>query len=194
VSLAERLIPASEVSEQISTAGYEASGTGNMKFMMNGALTIGTRDGATIEMAAEAGEENFFLFGLTAQQVADSAAWYDPHWHYANEPETRDALDLIVSDQFTRHERGLFDPIRHALLEGGDQYRHLADLSDYTRAHSELATCYTDNKAWTEKAIRNVACSGRFSSDRTIREYADEIWDLKVSPVFIDRGASGGGE
>ena len=194
VSLAERLIPASEVSEQISTAGYEASGTGNMKFMMNGALTIGTRDGATIEMAAEAGEENFFLFGLTAQQVADSAAWYDPHWHYANEPETRDALDLIVSDQFTRHEHGLFDPIRHALLEGGDQYRHLADLSDYTRAHSELATCYTDNKAWTEKGIRNVACSGRFSSDRTIREYADEIWNLKVAPVFIDRGASGGTE
>src|SRR5499433_2097061 len=174
VSLAERLIPASDVSNQISTAGYEASGTSNMKFMMNGALTIGTRDGATIEMAEEAGEENFFLFGLTAQQVADGAAWYDPHWHYANETETRDALDLIVSDQFTRHERGLFDPIRRALLEGGDHYRHLADLSDYTRVHGELATCYTDRKEWTEKAIRNVACSGWFSSDRTIREYADE--------------------
>jgi starch phosphorylase len=186
VSLAERLIPASEVSEQISTAGYEASGTGNMKFMMNGALTIGTRDGATIEMAAEAGEENFFLFGLTAQQVAEPASGYDPHWHYANEAETRDALDLIVSDQFTGRERGLFDPIRHVLLEGGDQYRHLADLSDYARAHRELATCYEDREAWTEKAIRNVACSGRFSSDRTVREYADEIWNLKVSPVFLE--------
>jgi starch phosphorylase len=193
VSLAERLIPASEVSEQISTAGYEASGTGNMKFMMNGALTIGTRDGATIEMAAEAGEENFFLFGLTAQQVADGAAGYDPHRHYANDAETRDAIDLFVSDQFTRHEQGLFDPIRHALLEGGDHYRHLADLPDYARAHRELNTCYAERDTWTEKAIRNVACSGMFSSDRTIREYADEIWNLKVSPVFLEGNASSGG-
>jgi len=184
VTLAERLIPASDVSEQISTAGYEASGTGNMKFMMNGALTLGTRDGATIEMAAEAGEENFFLFGLTAQQVADGASWYDPRWHYANEAETRDALDLIVSEQLTRHERGVFDPIRYALLEGGDHYRHLADLSDYARAHRELDKCYADRETWARKAIINVACSGRFSSDRTIREYADEIWNLQVSPVF----------
>ena len=184
VTLAERLIPASDVSEQISTAGYEASGTGNMKFMMNGALTLGTRDGATIEMAAEAGEDNFFLFGLTAQQVADGASWYDPRWHYANEAETRDALDLIVSEQLTRHERGVFDPIRYALLEGGDHYRHLADLSDYARAHRELDKCYADRETWARKAIINVACSGRFSSDRTIREYADEIWNLQVSPVF----------
>ena len=116
VSLAERLIPASDVSEQISTAGYEASGTGNMKFMMNGALTIGTRDGATIEMADEAGEENFFLFGLTAQQVADSAGWYDPHWHYAEDAETREALDLIISDHFdaARAGRVRSDPPRTA--------------------------------------------------------------------------------
>ena len=183
VSLAERLIPASDVSEQISTAGYEASGTGNMKFMMNGALTIGTRDGATIEMAAEAGEENFFLFGLTAQQVADSSAWYDPNWHYANEPETREALDLIGSDLLTRHEPGVFDPIRRALLEGGDHYRHLADLTDYARAHRALDRCYADTVAWNAKAICNVGHSGKFSSDRTIRQYAEEIWNLKVSPV-----------
>jgi glycogen phosphorylase len=183
VSLAERLIPASDVSEQISTASYEASGTGNMKFMMNGALTIGTRDGATIEMAAEAGEENFFLFGLTAQQVADSAGWYDPRWHYANEPETREALDLIASDHFNRGGRGVFEPIRSALLDHGDHYRHLADLTDYARAHSELDKCYADPEAWSAKVVCNVASSGRFSSDRTIREYAEEIWNLKPSVV-----------
>jgi starch phosphorylase len=183
VSLAERLIPASDVSEQISTAGYEASGTGNMKFMMNGALTVGTRDGATIEMAKEAGEENFFLFGLTAQQVADSAGWYDPRWHYANEPETRAALDLIAADHFSRHEPGLFRPILDALLVRGDTYRHLADLTDYARAHRQLAALYADREGWARKAILNVACSGKFSSDRTIREYADQIWGLKPSLV-----------
>jgi starch phosphorylase len=183
VSLAERLIPASDVSEQISTAGYEASGTGNMKFMMNGALTIGTRDGATIEMAEEAGAENFFLFGLTAQQVEESSGWYDPHWHYAHEPETREALDLIFSDHFSRSEPGIFAPIRHALLDGGDHYRHLADLTAYARAHADLDACYADRERWSRKAIINVASSGKFSSDRTIKEYADEIWNLKPSPV-----------
>jgi glycogen phosphorylase len=182
VSLAERLIPASDVSEQISTAGFEASGTGNMKFMLNGALTIGTRDGATIEMAAEAGEENFFLFGLTAQQVADSAGWYNPRWHYDNEPETRDALDLIASDHFCPADPGLFAPICNALLNG-DTYRHLADLTDYARAHRELAACYQDPQAWWTKAVINVGSSGKFSSDRTVRQYADEIWSLVPSPV-----------
>jgi starch phosphorylase len=183
VSLAERLIPASDVSEQISTAGFEASGTGNMKFMMNGALTIGTRDGATIEMAQEAGEENFFLFGLTAQQVEDDAGWYDPHWHYAHEPETRAALDLIFSNHFSRNEPGIFEPIRRALLDDGDHYRHLADLADYARAHAELDACYANRETWSRKAIINVACSGKFSSDRAIKEYAGEIWNLRPSPV-----------
>jgi starch phosphorylase len=183
VSLAERLIPASDVSEQISTAGYEASGTGNMKFMMNGALTIGTRDGATIEMACEAGEENFFLFGLTAEQVAGSENWYDPHWHYANEPETREAFDLIVSDHFSPNDRGVFLPIRRSLLDYKDHYRHLADLTDYARAHRSLDAAYSEPDTWSRKAIINVACSGKFSSDRTIQEYADEIWGLKTSTV-----------
>ncbi|HQY59301.1 MAG: glycogen/starch/alpha-glucan phosphorylase [Nitrospira sp.] len=183
VSLAERLIPASDVSEQISTAGYEASGTSNMKFMMNGALTIGTRDGATIEMAEEAGEENFFLFGLTAEEIVKSRGWYNPYWHYEQEPETRRALDLIFSDHFSRNEPGVFTPIREALLTQGDYYMHLADLKSYSEAHERLGRLYTDQDRWTNKAILNVAGSGKFSSDRTIAEYAREIWEVTPCPV-----------
>lgn len=183
VSLAERLIPASDVSNQISTAGYEASGTSNMKFMMNGALTIGTRDGATIEMAEAAGEENFFLFGLTAEQVADSRSWYSPHWHYDNEPETRAALDLIFSDHFSRHEPGVFEPLRQVLLAGGDHYMHLADLAAYLEADGRLLELYADPHGWARKAILNIASSGRFSSDRTIAQYASEIWGVEPCPV-----------
>src|SRR5450432_3592862 len=116
VTLAERCIPAADVSNQISTAGYEASGTSNMKFMMNGALTIGTRDGATIEMMEEAGEENFFLFGLTAEQVANARGWYNPRWHCENDPETRLALDLISANRFSPKEHGIFSPIVDTLL------------------------------------------------------------------------------
>jgi starch phosphorylase len=184
VSLAERLIPASDVSNQISTAGYEASGTSNMKFMMNGALTLGTRDGATIEMAEEGGEENFFLFGLTADQVAASRGWYDPHWHYDNEPETRAALDLIFSDHFSRSEPGVFTPLRDALLTHGDHFMHLADLKSYLEADQRLRDLYSDPNAWTRKAILNVAASGKFSSDRTIAEYAAAIWKVESCPVL----------
>jgi starch phosphorylase len=179
VSVAEYLIPASDVSEQISTAGYEASGTSNMKFMMNGALTIGTRDGATIEMAEAAGEENFFLFGLTAEQVEGSRGWYNPRWHYENEPETRAAFDLIASNHFSRNEPGIFTPILDALLQHGDHYRHLADLASYAQAHQRLGELYADQPAWTRKVILNIAASGRFSSDRTITEYAKEIWNAE---------------
>jgi starch phosphorylase len=183
VSLAEKLIPATEVSNQISTAGYEASGTSNMKFMMNGALTIGTRDGATIEMAEAAGEENFFLFGLTADQVADSSTWYNPQWHYDNEPETRVALDLIFSDHFSRHEPGVFEPLRKTLLTQGDRYMHLADLTAYLEADRRLLEEYAGPDGWARKAILNVARSGSFSSDRTIGQYATEIWNAKPCAV-----------
>ena len=138
VTLAQRLIPAADLSEQISTAGYEASGTSNMKFMMNGALTIGTRDGATIEMAEAAGEDNFFLFGLTAEQVADSRGWYSPYWHIEHEHETRQALDLIRSGAFDRGEPGVFAPILDALLTHGDHYMHLADLTSYVKAQEQV--------------------------------------------------------
>jgi len=183
VTLAEHLIPAADVSNQISTAGYEASGTSNMKFMMNGALTIGTRDGATIEMAQEAGEENFFLFGLTADQIAGSRGWYSPWWHYDNEPETRAALDLIFSDQFSRNEPGIFEPLRASLLEDGDHYMHLADLKSYLQADEALTGLYTRVDDWSGKAILNLAGSGKFSSDRTITEYAAEIWRVDPCPV-----------
>ena len=183
VSLAERLIPAADVSNQISTAGYEASGTSNMKFMMNGALTLGTRDGATIEMAEEAGEENFFLFGLTAGQVAGSKGWYSPRWHYDHEPETRAALDLIASNHFSRHEPGVFEPLLHVLLTGGDYYMHLADLGSYLEADGRLCELYGSPDAWSGKAILNVAGSGKFSSDRTIAEYAAEIWGVSPCPI-----------
>jgi starch phosphorylase len=183
VSLAEQLVPAAHVSNQIATAGYEASGTSNMKFMMNGALRLGTRDGATIEMAQEAGEENFFLFGLTAQQVADSASWYNPHWHYDNEPETRAALDLISADYFSRYEPGAFAPIHDALLAQGDHYMRLADVRSYLEAEQRLCELYADREGWGRKAILNIASSGIFSSDRTIAQYAAEIWNAQPCPV-----------
>jgi glycogen phosphorylase len=184
VSLAEKLIPASDVSNQISTAGFEASGTSNMKFMMNGALTVGTRDGATIEMAEEAGEDNLFLFGLNVEQVEASRNWYNPYWHYENEGETKAALDLILSGHFNRSEPGIFDPLQDMLLKHGDYYRHLADLTSYCQAQDRLGALYPDSGAWAHKAILNVAGSGKFSSDRTIAQYAAEIWKAEPCPVL----------
>jgi glycogen phosphorylase len=183
VSLAERLIPASDVSNQISTAGYEASGTSNMKFMMNGALTVGTRDGATIEMAEETGEENVFLFGLTAEQVQNSGGWYNPHWHYDHEPETRAALDLIFADYFSRNEPGVFAAIHDTLLTNGDHYMHLADLTSYCQTQEAVGALYANPGEWARKAILNIASSGKFSSDRTIAEYARDIWGVKPCPI-----------
>ena len=190
VSIAERLIPASDVSEQISTAGYEASGTGNMKLMMNGALTIGTRDGATIEMAAAAGEENFFLFGLSAKEVAESRGRYNPRWHYDHDPEMRAALDLIAGDHFSPNEPGVFAPIIDVLLHKGDYYLHLADLKSYSEAHTRLGELYANQEQWSGKAVLNIAACRTFSSDRTIVEYARDIWHAEPCPVD-EAGTSG---
>lgn len=183
VSLAEILIPAADVSNQISTAGYEASGTSNMKFMMNGALTLGTRDGATIEMAEEAGEENFFLFGLTAAEVANSRGWYNPYWHFDNEAETRAAIELISSGHFNRSNPGIYAPIVDTLLKNGDHYMHLADLTSYLAADERVRELYENPDEWARKAILNIAGSGKFSSDRTIAEYAQGIWNTPPCPV-----------
>ncbi|CAM2009323.1 glycogen/starch/alpha-glucan phosphorylase [Acanthopleuribacter pedis] len=179
VTLAEKLIPATEVSEQISTAGTEASGTGNMKFMLNGALTIGTMDGANVEMAQEVGRENMFIFGLDAAEAKALSENYDPYAYYQQDEEVREALDLIFSDHFSILERGIFEPIRHALLEGGDRYLLLADLPAYRAAQEEVQRIYKDREEWTRRAVLNTACSGKFSSDRTISEYAEKIWGTK---------------
>lgn len=133
-------------------------------------------------MAAAAGEENFFLFGPTAQQVADTRGWYDPRWHYEHEPETRAAIDLLFSEHFNRYEPGAFDALRDSLLNG-DYYMHLADLRAYLEADARLIERYSDADAWAAQAIRNVAASGSFSSDRTIAQYAAEIGEISACPV-----------
>jgi starch phosphorylase len=154
-----------------------------MKFMMNGALTLGTRDGATIEMSAQAGDDNFFLFGLNAQQVADSRSWYRPQWHYERDPEARAALDAISSDAYSVHEPGIFRPIVDALMTNGDYYMHLADLQSYLAADQRMIATYQMHDEWTRIAILNVAASGHFSSDRAVGEYAAEIWNVEPCRV-----------
>ena len=182
VSIAERIFPAAEVSEQISTAGKEASGTGNMKFAMNGALTVGTLDGANVEIREAVGPANFFLFGLTVDQVA---AWrergYDPREIYRSDRRVKEVLDALARDTFSPGEPGLFRPLVDSLLDGGDPYMVLADFASYCAVQDEVSRVYRDPERWTRMAILNVARTGRFSSDRTIREYAEQIW--KVLPV-----------
>jgi starch phosphorylase len=186
VSLAERLLPAADVSEQISTAGTEASGTGNMKFMCNGALTIGTLDGANIEIAEEVGMENIFIFGLKAHEAAELGKRYNPSEFSEKNGEIREALDLIFSGYFNINEPGIFDPLRDMLMNG-DRYLHLADLESYAAAQNRVSELYKKPAEWNRKAILNVACSGKFSSDRTIKEYAEEIWKIKPCPVELSK-------
>jgi len=180
ITLAEKIIPASDLSEQISTAGLEASGTGNMKFAMNGALTIGTLDGANIEIMEEVGEENIFIFGLKADEVVSmKERGYNPHDYLQNDTELKRVIGLIDSNHFCPNEPGLFRPILATLFEGGDKYMVLADYRSYVDAQGAVDRLYRDEDEWTKKSILNTANMGKFSSDRSIKEYAERIWGIK---------------
>jgi len=183
VSAMEVICPGTDLSEQISTAGKEASGTGNMKFMMNGALTIGTLDGANIEIREEAGAENFFLFGLTAEQVEAARGNYDPQAIIEADPDLKRVMDLLGSGHFNLFEPGLFDPVIHAICNPGDPWLTAADFRSYVEAQNIAARTYRDRERWTRMSILNTAASGKFSSDRTILDYNREIWGLpQVAP------------
>ncbi len=188
VSLAERIIPGADVSEQISTAGMEASGTGNMKLSMNGALTVGTLDGANIEIREEVGEENFYHFGLTIEEVEalrrDGS--YDPGEACARDPRLGRIMEAIRSTRFCPGSPGQFDWVDRLIFREGDYYLHMADLPSYLDAQERVTQDYLDRELWVRKAILNVARMGKFSSDRTIRQYAEEIWDLKPALTAPD--------
>ena len=184
VSLAEKLIPAADVSEQISTAGYEASGTGNMKMALNGAITIGTLDGANIEIAEEAGAENCAIFGLNVDEVKSlKARGYNPFDFYYANSELKAVLDWFDTDYFTPGRPGELASIKRSLLEGGDPYLTLADFESYSEAHKLIDAWYRDPALWAKKAIINSATMGKFNSDRSIQDYVDRIWKLTSCSV-----------
>jgi starch phosphorylase len=189
VKNSQHVYPAADLSEQISTAGKEASGTGNMKFAMNGALTIGTLDGANVEIREAVGPENFFLFGLTTDQVAElRRSGYQPRQYYESNPELREALDLIDSGFFANGDRHLFRPLVESLLTR-DDYMLLADYQAYVECQQRVSDAYRDRTAWTRMSILNAARVGHFSSDRSIRDYCRDIWDVR--PVErSDEGSS----
>jgi glycogen phosphorylase len=186
VSLSEKMIPASDLSEQVSTAGFEASGTGNMKFQLNGALTIGTMDGANVEMREEVGDENIFIFGLETDEVQDlKNKGYEPFEYYQANADLKRVLDMIQFNFFNKNEPGIFKPIYDALVHQGDKYCLLADFQSYLDAQRKVETEFRNRSHWVKKSILNTARVGKFSSDRTIREYADEIWGVESTPVNI---------
>lgn len=183
VNLAESIIPAADLSEQISLAGTEASGTGNMKFCLNGALTIGTLDGANVEISEEVGLDHMFLFGLKAHEVEESESWYDPRWHLDHQPMVRNAVEFLLGEDFAWKDPDVFDRLRVMLIEEGDRWRHLADLQGYIDAHQRAADLFAEPDKWWRSAVLNTARGGRFSSDRAIQEYADTIWRAKSVPT-----------
>jgi starch phosphorylase len=190
VKVAQRIYPAADLSEQISTAGKEASGTGNMKFALNGALTIGTLDGANVEIREAVGAENFFLFGLTAEEVARRKhEGYDPRAELARDPELAELLERIAGGAFSPSEPGLFAPLINSLIER-DDFMVLADFRSYVECQARVGRAFADPDQWARASILNVARSGQFSSDRAIRDYVREVW--RVTPVRIPEDSSGG--
>ena len=184
VSLGQRIYPAVDLSEQISTAGMEASGTGNMKMALNGALTIGTLDGANVEIREQVGADNFFLFGHTAAELAAiNRNGYHPMPWLENDPVTKEAIDLIGSGHFSEGDRQLFHPLL-ANLCGLDPFRVMADIGDYRRAQNEVDAVWPDQQRWSTMSVLNTARCGFFSSDRSIREYASRIWNVEPVPVM----------
>jgi len=183
VTNGQRIYPAADLSEQISTAGKEASGTGNMKFAMNGALTIGTLDGANVELRDEVGPENFFLFGLTAGEIDDlRSSGYDPRARCASDPELETVIELVRSGFFSRGDPELFEPLLYGLLNY-DPYFVFADFAAYLQCQRRVGTTFRDRALWTRMSILNAARTGKFSSDRTIREYCRDIWRVQAVPI-----------
>ena len=178
VSLAEKIFPASDLSEQISTAGMEASGTGNMKFALNGALTIGTLDGANVEIKEEVGPENIFIFGLKTEEVNDLREIYNPVDYYNSNRQLKQVIDMIYEGYFSPENKDLFKPLIDKLL-GGDYFMVFADYASYVKCQDRVSLTFKNQDEWTMKSIVNTACTGKFSSDRTIKEYAEEIWQVK---------------
>ncbi len=185
VTLAERIIPGTDISEQISTAGYEASGTGNMKFAMNGALTLGTLDGATVEMAEQIGEEQMYIFGLHAEEVRERRPSYDPYAVYYADEELRHVIDAVDGGVFSPQDPGHFRPLVNSLLSAGDKYMVLADFRAYVEAQQRINEDYRDKEAWTRKAVLNMVRMASFSSDRTIHDYAKRVWQIEPQQVHM---------
>jgi starch phosphorylase len=183
VTTMEVICPGTDLSEQLSTAGKEASGTGNMKFMMNGAITIGTLDGANIEIFEEVGKDNYFMFGLTSEEVDQMRYSYDPHEVINRDDDLQRVMNLLRCGHFNLFDANLYDPIINAISSPQDPWMVAADFRSFVDAQHRVALAYQDRERWTRMSIMNTACSGKFSTDRTITDYNNDIWHLKPMPI-----------